>query len=552
MERRTGHEEKTCSHQCMPFILDIESTNHSPFDTMGACGDVWDVLKIYWSLLLGNILEWYEFAIFAFLEPYLQSNFFHGSAITTWLGFASTFLARPFGGLVLGILGDLFGRKVSTFLSILGMLIGTVGQGMVPTYQSGQICGTIGVVLLVVFRILQGICTGGEIAAVSTYITEVGAKHSLARCMVLIGITCTMGLAILKVWCFPTIWPSSEGKIGCADWPALDFFSLSYCRNKLDKPLRSFSSVCCSLFGKLFLYAIFMWQHLQVHEATSDFYLLNLQATWYWRSWANLPWPAGAGGFPSLSHCFRGPWRFAAAAVSQKLPALCMHRRRLLKQLRSGGNWVGIQPKITKALIDCMKVWQCTQLNSIPKQNFQNISEVCKSLEVLSFQVDRDRPSVKATDCDGQRRYSFAKGRSETLPNGICWFFARQERLRPFKMPKVRWKHSSRPIGQQCGLASCQLQPLRLYTMLRCHGAMYFFRKEVLQVPVWSWSLALQKTEWVFLVVVAYIHIRRARMPENQASESFWHDLRNLIKGVIVFHCSWMFGYVSWGWSDGT
>ena len=150
-----------------------------------------------------------------------------------------------------------------------------------------------------------------------------------------------------------------------------------------------------------------------------------------------------------------------------------------------------------------------------PQTKFQNISEVWKSLEVLSFQVDRDRPSVKATDFDGQRRYSFAKGRSETLPNDICWFFARQERLRPFKMPKVRWKHSSSPIGQQCGLAWCQLQPLRLYTMLRCHGAMYFFRKEVLQVPVWSWSLALQKTEWVFLVVVAYIHIRRARMPEN-------------------------------------
>jgi len=191
-------KKRVATSACLS-ILDIESTNHSPFDTMGACGDVWDVLKIYWSLLLGNILEWYEFAIFAFLEPYLQSNFFHGSAITTWLGFASTFLARPFGGLVLGILGDLFGRKVSTFLSILGMLIGTVGQGMVPTYQSGQICGTIGVVLLVVFCILQGICTGGEIAAVSTYITEVGAKRSLARCMVLIGITCTMGLVILKV-----------------------------------------------------------------------------------------------------------------------------------------------------------------------------------------------------------------------------------------------------------------------------------------------------------------------------------------------------------------
>ena len=50
--------------------------------------------------------------------------------MAAWLGFAVTFVARPFGGLVLGLLGDLFGRKVSTFLSIVGMMIGTVGQGV--------------------------------------------------------------------------------------------------------------------------------------------------------------------------------------------------------------------------------------------------------------------------------------------------------------------------------------------------------------------------------------------------------------------------------------
>eukprot|EP00438_Fugacium_kawagutii_P012087 Skav202406 [mRNA] locus=scaffold815:503422:504891:+ [translate_table: standard] len=165
---------------------------------MGACSDVWQVLKIYWSLLLGNVLEWYEFAVFGFLEPYFQSNFFDGSAPMTWLGFASTFLARPFGGIVLGVLGDLFGRKVSTFLSIFGMLIGTVGQGLVPTYQSGPTAGAIGVALLVTLRILQGICTGGEIAAVSTYITEVGPKRSLARSMVLIGITCNVGFLLAQ------------------------------------------------------------------------------------------------------------------------------------------------------------------------------------------------------------------------------------------------------------------------------------------------------------------------------------------------------------------
>ena len=46
-----------------------------------------------------------------FLEPEIQSNFFHGNAVSTWLGFAVTFVARPFGGVVLGLVGDIFGRK---------------------------------------------------------------------------------------------------------------------------------------------------------------------------------------------------------------------------------------------------------------------------------------------------------------------------------------------------------------------------------------------------------------------------------------------------------
>lgn len=41
-------------------------------------------------------------------------------------GFAITFVARPFGGVALGLVGDVLGRKVSTFLSIFGMLCGTV------------------------------------------------------------------------------------------------------------------------------------------------------------------------------------------------------------------------------------------------------------------------------------------------------------------------------------------------------------------------------------------------------------------------------------------
>lgn len=154
---------------------------------------VWHVVKTYWSLLLGNALEWYEFVLFSFLEPYFEENFFQGSAVVTWLGFAITFVARPFGGVVLGLVGDLFGRKVSTFLSIFGMLAATVLQGLLPSFQDGQVAGIIGLCFLVFLRLLQGISAGGEIASVSTYITEICDPRVLARVLVLIPVTATLG-----------------------------------------------------------------------------------------------------------------------------------------------------------------------------------------------------------------------------------------------------------------------------------------------------------------------------------------------------------------------
>ncbi|CAE7195893.1 proP [Symbiodinium sp. CCMP2456] len=183
---------------------------------MGAAAEVCEVVRIYWPLLLGNVLEWYEFAIFSFLEPYFQTNFFHDSAISTWLGFACTFAARPFGGLFIGLLGDVFGRKVSAFVSIFGMLFGTVGQGMVPSYRCGDFAGHVGWVLLIALRILQGVATGGEIAAVSTYITEVGSQRVLARSMALLGITCSVGVFLAQLASYLVV--SVSGEEAASEW----------------------------------------------------------------------------------------------------------------------------------------------------------------------------------------------------------------------------------------------------------------------------------------------------------------------------------------------
>ena len=55
-------------------------------------------LKLTWPLLLGNTLEWYEFGIYSYVEKEIAANFFGGSAMGAWLGYAVTFVARPLGG----------------------------------------------------------------------------------------------------------------------------------------------------------------------------------------------------------------------------------------------------------------------------------------------------------------------------------------------------------------------------------------------------------------------------------------------------------------------
>jgi MHS family proline/betaine transporter-like MFS transporter len=130
-------------------------------------------LRQLWPLLLGNVLQWYEFGIYGFLAAQILPNFFPGSKVGLWLGYSVTFLGRPLGGLLFGWAADRFGRRTSTLLSLTGMLLATVGQGLLPsTYCCGESWGTFGVVLLVVLRSLQGFCTGGEEAAILPYVVE--------------------------------------------------------------------------------------------------------------------------------------------------------------------------------------------------------------------------------------------------------------------------------------------------------------------------------------------------------------------------------------------
>lgn len=180
---------------------------------MGACSDIWDLWRNYWPVLAGNALEWYEFAVYGYLEIYMERNFFRGSALATWLGFTATFAARPLGGMFLGVLSDFFGRKLAVVITGTGMLVATVGQGLLPTprdWGEDSVTGQLGLYLLFTLRLLQGLCTGGEISAVSTYIAEVAAPRSMGRCVALIAISGNMGFLLARVAIWSSQWAFNE------------------------------------------------------------------------------------------------------------------------------------------------------------------------------------------------------------------------------------------------------------------------------------------------------------------------------------------------------
>ena len=125
--------------------------------------------------IIGNVLEWYEFYLYVLFTPIFAELFFPKDApevgrIHTMLIFAIGFLSRPFGVILLGHLGDRIGRRVALLISILMMAIPTFTIGCLPTYA---MIGMAAPFLIGVFRLLQGIPTGGEFTGVMCYLYEI-------------------------------------------------------------------------------------------------------------------------------------------------------------------------------------------------------------------------------------------------------------------------------------------------------------------------------------------------------------------------------------------
>lgn len=130
--------------------------------------------KVIAAGISGNVLEWYDFAVYGFYAPIIGKLFFPSedptvSLIASFGAFAAGFLMRPVGGFIFGHIGDKIGRKRALILSVMLMAIPTGIIGILPDHAT---IGIAAAVLMVLMRMLQGLSVGGEYTGSIVYLAE--------------------------------------------------------------------------------------------------------------------------------------------------------------------------------------------------------------------------------------------------------------------------------------------------------------------------------------------------------------------------------------------
>jgi MHS family proline/betaine transporter-like MFS transporter len=143
---------------------------------------------------IGNVLEWYDFALYGYLAGVIAPVFFPADAPTTGLIatygiFAAGFVMRPLGAAVFGWFGDRYGRARTMQISVVFMAGPTLLLGLLPSYAQA---GALAPALLVLVRLLQGLSVGGEFSSSATYLVETApeGKRGLTGSWANIGSMC--------------------------------------------------------------------------------------------------------------------------------------------------------------------------------------------------------------------------------------------------------------------------------------------------------------------------------------------------------------------------
>lgn len=258
------------------------------------------VRKVLAAGLIGNILEWYDFAVYGFFAAIIGEQFFPSddptvSLIAAFGAFAAGFLMRPVGAIFFGRIGDVVGRKKMLFLSVMLMAIPTFIIGLLPTHEK---IGYAAAILMVVMRMLQGLSVGGEYTGSIVFLVEHAPPHkrgffsSFSMIGATLGILMGSGIGALITgllteaqleswgWRLPFLIGISIGLIGFIIRRGLHEAPTT--EEKSKAPLKElfkehrkpmFQSIGLNIMGAVCFYLIFVymttWLVTQVHETKS-------------------------------------------------------------------------------------------------------------------------------------------------------------------------------------------------------------------------------------------------------------------------------------------
>lgn len=139
--------------------------------------------KVLAAAAAGNLVEWYDFAVYGYVATALAANFFPShddaaSLLATLATFAVAFVMRPVGAMLFGSLGDRLGRRTILSMVISCMALSTFVMGLLPSYAT---IGVAAPILLVVVRCVQGLSAGGEYGGATTLIAEYSPRRRAFR-----------------------------------------------------------------------------------------------------------------------------------------------------------------------------------------------------------------------------------------------------------------------------------------------------------------------------------------------------------------------------------
>lgn len=165
-----------------------------------------DDFKVLAASSVGTVFEWFDFFLYGSLAVILSRHFFSGvnestAFVLALLAFAAGFAVRPFGAVVFGFLGDLWGRKKTFLITLSVMGAATFTVGLLPTYAQ---IGPAAAWILVALRMLQGLSVGGVYGGAAVYVAEHVPVKRRGFYTSFIQITATVGMALSLIVIFTT------------------------------------------------------------------------------------------------------------------------------------------------------------------------------------------------------------------------------------------------------------------------------------------------------------------------------------------------------------